>query len=516
MIFTLAGILSRGYLAAILYIYLNTSHFSSLTGLNNLDINIRSDINSLGYVNLFWMWTNTYYLYTLLVAVSAYYFYFRVSQSLRLISITFIFYFTILITELFFNLNSSIYSTPFLSDLNFYNLLLNNGINKIHPLIIYLCWLSLLSYMSSSNNQKSKNYDNITQILLSVLLSFTGLFLGGWWAYQEGSWGGWWNWDPSEMFGLLILIMLALQLHLQKLVSSKSKIVLRNLTSILVIYYLFLQLNFSLLSHNFGIRQGDIIDFRYAYLFGLFCVAVSYNFRSNLYGLYAVYRPASRHLLTMLICFILLSFLFYITTSELWSDLLWRLLNIDLNNSSLSVTSLNLLLLVLLLVKYVRIEYHLIILIALSFTGYTTQITILLCILTTSFDYKKTHAFALVSLLLLSVYSSYSITISCGTKLEPSNNIVINLPLIHTTLESFRECYYTSYHSSLISNLSDTKAFYLLLNNHYSSQNYEISNSDITVCSNVIDFFNILAIAIVIAPYILFKKSAYDKLIIRI
>ena len=35
---------------------------------------------------------------------------------------------------------------------------------------------------------------------------------------------------------------------------------------LLLLFYAFLQFNFSLISHNFGIRQGDLVDFRVFYL----------------------------------------------------------------------------------------------------------------------------------------------------------------------------------------------------------------------------------------------------------
>ena len=41
--------------------------------------------------------------------------------------------------------------------------------------------------------------------------------MGGLWAYQEGSWGGWWDWDISEVFGLFIyLVFSTLQPYPQK------------------------------------------------------------------------------------------------------------------------------------------------------------------------------------------------------------------------------------------------------------------------------------------------------------
>ena len=49
-------------------------------------------------------------------------------------------------------------------------------------------------------------------ITYSIILTIT-LYFGGWWALQEGSWGGWWNWDASEVLGLITLLYLILAVH---------------------------------------------------------------------------------------------------------------------------------------------------------------------------------------------------------------------------------------------------------------------------------------------------------------
>ncbi len=40
-------------------------------------------------------------------------------------------------------------------------------------------------------------------ILVSWLLLSAGIILGGWWAYMELGWGGYWGWDPVENASLL-------------------------------------------------------------------------------------------------------------------------------------------------------------------------------------------------------------------------------------------------------------------------------------------------------------------------
>jgi cytochrome c biogenesis factor len=51
---------------------------------------------------------------------------------------------------------------------------------------VYLSLILLVANLDGYNKIKLAIY------FLSILL--LGLILGGWWAYQEGSWGGWWNW----------------------------------------------------------------------------------------------------------------------------------------------------------------------------------------------------------------------------------------------------------------------------------------------------------------------------------
>ena len=86
--------------------------------------------------------------------------------------------------------------------------------------------------------------------------------LGGWWALQEGTWGGWWNWDASEVLGLLILILAYVEVHSNYnyyLESRKQERVILFLLLILLSYY-FIQLNFELTSHSFGTRFNHFFN----------------------------------------------------------------------------------------------------------------------------------------------------------------------------------------------------------------------------------------------------------------
>lgn len=145
------------------------------------------------------------------------------------------------------------------------NLLLANNLNKYHPFIFYLSVyiiiflvIMVLYFFIQDNLFVSNIFESITTKLIcfNLPLNFLALFLGSWWALQEGTWGGWWNWDASEVFGLLISLYSIYRLHLSRSVFTNWQ----SITSIwaiwllIVFVYFFIQLNFDLVSHNFGSR----------------------------------------------------------------------------------------------------------------------------------------------------------------------------------------------------------------------------------------------------------------------
>ena len=145
------------------------------------------------------------------------------------------------------------------------NTLLTNNLNKYHPLLLYVSSFTLILSLVVVNVMfelpfKFLAIKNLTRYLdVSYYLfgvSFTALFLGSWWALQEGTWGGWWNWDASEVLGLLIMLLGYTALHFQVnfyLFSRKCNLASPLLTLTLLNYF-FIQLNFELTSHSFGNR----------------------------------------------------------------------------------------------------------------------------------------------------------------------------------------------------------------------------------------------------------------------
>jgi hypothetical protein len=147
-----------------------------------------------------------------------------------------------------------------------FNFFLLNNINKYHPFLFYSSvWLSftlLITYRSVANkNSRVFNKEIFffifeIAILLLFICNALSLLLGSWWALQEGTWGGWWNWDASEVFGLLFLLLALVFIHYYN--SIKTLIKGLHFISIFLIFnlliYCFIQLNFDLVSHNFGIK----------------------------------------------------------------------------------------------------------------------------------------------------------------------------------------------------------------------------------------------------------------------
>ena len=98
--------------------------------------------------------------------------------------------------------------------------------------------------------------------LTSVSL-FTA-FLGAWWAFQEGSWGGWWNWDISEYFSLIILFFYTAILHSRRNNSNRVGCHLQLTLFLFTVLLLniFVQYNLSNTSHSFGedFTRGSILS----------------------------------------------------------------------------------------------------------------------------------------------------------------------------------------------------------------------------------------------------------------
>ena len=235
-----------------------------------------------------------------------------------------------------------------------FNTLLTNNINKYHPFLLY-CGLALLVSLSveqlySSLSYKSRFRPTMTASrplsinYTATLILTTTLYLGSWWAVQEGSWGGWWNWDPSEVFGLLAMGFFVRRWHLltnpalTEPVLTYTKVFIR----VIVILYLFIQINFDLVSHNFGTKSNVFVDPIYTYISVLCffmgslvvllraCIIryVHYTIvgcRPTQYGPKVLISGS----ITLTLC---ISAIIYLSFIVLLNDFLWKFFNLNLWN----------------------------------------------------------------------------------------------------------------------------------------------------------------------------------------
>lgn len=144
-----------------------------------------------------------------------------------------------------------------------FNFLLTNNLNKYHPCIFYVSAISSLSLFALTSFKLPYKQPFETQYVLKslqlglpwiVAVNLFALYLGSWWALQEGTWGGWWNWDASEVFGLLFSLGALRLLHTAKSPRNYLEVIAAGRAGVftLVLAYFFIQLNFDLVSHNFG------------------------------------------------------------------------------------------------------------------------------------------------------------------------------------------------------------------------------------------------------------------------
>lgn len=87
---------------------------------------------------------------------------------------------------------------------------LQNNLAVIHPLLILVTYSCLLTLLGVTRlTYISRN------VCMFIYILFVTLFLGGWWAFQEFNWGGWWNWDGIET-PILLTAALITHIYLHK------------------------------------------------------------------------------------------------------------------------------------------------------------------------------------------------------------------------------------------------------------------------------------------------------------
>lgn len=336
--------------------------YSSHLTLVILDSYSRTYMNEF-FTNLFYFfWTNTWYLYPFLFL---YFFlitlFFNKNKNFYLLQLSLVTTLSIWFLNIFmyWDLNTNldlinIYTTNF-------NQLLTNSINKFHPLIFYYTFLfSLLYTWIKTKPLKHINYcnlfsdsTNLTFVNKVFTLLFFTLYLGSWWALQEGSWGGWWNWDPSEVFGLVIIYIFLVYLH--SFFKKQTIFKLNNLIKILVhstlLIYVFIQLNFRLVSHNFGTKILWFINtdqFNIVLLITLFILILRKYFSLRVTTVSCYVQSTRQYIISINKINLITKTLFYsliltqvfLSFTILVNDFLWKFLKLNVLNS-LSVNMIN-------------------------------------------------------------------------------------------------------------------------------------------------------------------------------
>jgi hypothetical protein len=237
------------------------------------------------------------------------------------------------------------------------NALLSNSLNKYHPLLLYwssfLCFVTtfalVMTYLPLVKFERNLNIWSYQILMFRVLtLNFIALALGSWWALQEGTWGGWWNWDASEVLGLLILLVVLWSIHTRQTINNVAKVVELALISLLfvVLSYYTLQLNFELTSHSFGSRftyffNNNLFLLEVAALVVLALVAqLSHKFRLRTTFLVGIFGKAPANVQgvnfrTYLFWLFLVTFVLILVTSflPLLNYFVWRYLKVNSFNT---------------------------------------------------------------------------------------------------------------------------------------------------------------------------------------
>lgn len=139
----------------------------------------------------------------------------------------------------FFGLLLVTWNNPFLTyhgapaDGNGLNPLLQNPGMLFHPPLLFLGYggfvipgcLALAQALSGRRTEESSWTELSRPFTLAAWgLLTAGIVLGGWWAYMELGWGGYWAWDPVENASLIPWLISTAALHTQLIESRRHKL----------------------------------------------------------------------------------------------------------------------------------------------------------------------------------------------------------------------------------------------------------------------------------------------------
>lgn len=234
---------------------------------------------------IYYLWSNFYYMVFLLMLMFTPLILYKTHFIFKIIFFfaNLVYFFKILdYFDLFFLNNYLFDEQHYLKN---YNNLLSNKVNKIHPLLLYSSIFSFSFFILNNSYKTNCLHDANFSIkktyyfVTLYLLYFTSIILGGWWALQEGSWGGWWDWDISEIFGFFITSSFIYILHNKFIYFNlRANLFLTNKYVFwLATYYLVMRLNFTFTSHDFNMSLTSNLGWTIFYLFLIFSLIIVYT-----------------------------------------------------------------------------------------------------------------------------------------------------------------------------------------------------------------------------------------------
>ena len=260
-------------------------------------------LGTICFVNYFYFWLSSWWVVTLYLFLLWYTIYYTQPTPPSTLYCIPLFLLVMVdpMGDLYWASNTSMYLVD--DSMNFGNILLMNPINRYHPgfalaLVIFIYFTFHL--LTSRTRLVYTRYKlSLLDIVLKrytlrlLLIAFSTLFTGAWWALQEGSWGGWWNWDITECFSLLLLLAYISQMHTRNI---RINNLLANSSLIFTIYAVLivkLLVQYSLITtnHSFSseFSRGIIVSKHHTLSTLLICIIWYITLLSRLYNQHIFY-----------------------------------------------------------------------------------------------------------------------------------------------------------------------------------------------------------------------------------
>lgn len=339
------------------------------------------------------------------------------------------------------------------------NNFLTNGLSLLHPFFVYLSYIFFLKLILLKNFF-FKLFLIKKYIYIFLKNSFYALLLGSWWANQEASWGGWWNWDFVEIILLVFFFKYLIITHY----FSKRRYLLVTFNIFLNAFFIttffyFVRLNILSSIHTFNvvsIQNKYIYFIFYFYLFYfLFNLIKWFTNLNNFYKYFRIKKTTFKvnlflinQTITVIIAFILLFFLYNLFLVSYFNKEVIDL-TIFLKNTILLLISINLTMLFIkekkffftIFIIYTKIEFFL-------------KFTIL--ILFSSKEKIKNILHILINLSIIILYININLHLNKFLNFSP--NSILNLNFIQnfnfTNLNNWSNSYFKPNNNLLFSKTS--------------------------------------------------------------